>query len=206
MVKQVPVGGYDSNFSYFIVNEKTGSVAIVDPVNVEMLEEWIQSNGWIPLFILLTHSHHDHVEGVDEMAGKYELPIYMHANAVARVKTDAEVREIGDGDVIEMGDVKIEVMHTPGHIDDSVCYLVGDELITGDTVFVEGCGRADFPNSSVEDFYKSLQRIKQLPDDTAIYPGHNYGSKPVSDIAWEKKHNKYFLCESFEEFRDLRIG
>ena len=71
---------------------------------------------------------------------------------------------------------------------------------------MEGCGRADLSGSDVEELYDSLERIKELPDETEVYPGHDYGSKPVSTLAWEKKHNKYFLCKDFEEFEKLRMN
>ena len=207
MIVQIPIRGFDKNFSYFIVDEKSKFIAIVDPGDVETLEKRIQSEGWIPSFIVLTHSHHDHVEGVVELVEKYDLPGYMHKNAEGMLKTgDAELHLLEDGEEFVIGGLKVRVMHTPGHIEDAVCYLTGNDLITGDTVFVEGCGRADLAGGNVRDLYDSLQRVKMLPDDTKIYPGHDYGSKPVSDIAWEKANNKYFLCASFEEFEKLRMG
>ena len=165
--------------------------------------------------ILLTHSHFDHVEGVKTFTQKYKIPVYMHMNARGRVKVQQEhERYVNDGDTILVGKLEVGVIHTPGHIDDSVCYFISakqeadgiPKLITGDTLFVEGCGRADFPGSSVKDLYNSLERLKRLPEQTLVYPGHDYGSKPVSDIASEKKHNKYFLCKSFEEFKTKRMS
>ena len=144
---------------------------------------------------------------------KYKIPVYFHKNAMPKIGVEAGLaRTVDDEDVIEMDGVKILVMHTPGHIDDAVCYYISGEnsddkipkLITGDTLFVEACGRADLNGSNVEDLYKSLQRIKKLSDETEVYPGHDYGSIPISTIAHEKKHNRFLRCANVEEFRKIR--
>lgn len=208
MIKQIAIRGYDKNFSYFVVGSG-GQVAIVDPGDVEMLESELEKDALTPAMILITHSHHDHVGGVAELVAKYQLPIYMHARAEGRVELGGgEARYVGDGDVIELDGVKIEVMYTPGHINDAVCYLVDKEaLLTGDTLFVEGCGRADFAESdAAEELWVSLKRIRSLNEEVLIYPGHDYGSSVISKVGWEKTANKYLLCQTFEEFRNLRMG
>lgn len=133
----------------------------------------------------------------------------MHENAIDRVDIPKELAiKLVDEDTVRIGSLEAEVLHTPGHIDDAVCFYIPDDgdLITGDTVFVEGCGRADLDGASVEDLYDSIQRIKTLPDEVKVYSGHDYGSKPVSTIAWEKAENKYFLCENAADFVHLRMG
>jgi len=207
MIKQIAIKGYDDNFSYF-VKGNGNEVAIVDPGDVEMLEEIMAEEGLTPAMILLTHSHHDHVGGVSELVEKYGLPVYAHANTEGRINTGGgELLYLKDGDIIELDGLQIKALYTPGHIDDALCYLVDEkELLTGDTLFVEGCGRADFPESDVRELWKSLCRIKALNDEILIYPGHDYGSKPVSTIGWEKKHNKYLCCENFEEFMGMRMS
>lgn len=214
MIKQIPIRGYDRNFSYFIVGD-SGFCVVVDPGDVERLEEVMREDGLKLGGILVTHSHHDHVEGVAVLASKYGVPVYMHSEAVRRVDVGGgEVRLVKEGEGLSVGSgdggggVVIEVMETPGHIDDAVCYFCRDEgwVVTGDTLFVEGCGRADFPDSNVEDLWRSLGRLRELPDAVKVYPGHDYGSKPVSTIGWEKAHNKYLLCKDFEEFRRKRLG
>lgn len=208
MIDQIAVRGFDQNFSYLIVDEAKKETIVVDPVDFERLEEKIEEKELTPKFILITHSHFDHIEAVGDFVSKYGLEVYIHKNALQKVDFPALALDLNQ--VIEFGDYQIKILETPGHIDDAVCYFLkssdGFALISGDTLFVEGCGRADFPNSSVEDLYQSLQILKKLPEKTKIYPGHDYGSKPVSTIAWEKTHNKYFLAEDFEEFRKLRMG
>lgn len=206
MIKQIPINGYDRNFSYFIVGD-SGFCAVVDPGDVDLLERVMAEEGLVIGMILLTHSHHDHVEGVKRLAADYSVPVYMHENARIRVDVGGGVVScVSDGDVLDVGGIEVQVMYTPGHIDDAVCFHGDGWVITGDTLFVEGCGRADLQGSDVKDLWKSLQKLKNLPESTKVYPGHDYGSKPVSTIRWEKKHNKYLLCKDFEEFRGKRVG
>lgn len=216
MIIQLAVGGYDNNFSYFVKDDAGKGIAVVDPAGDmdDMLAE-IHANKFQPSAVLLTHSHFDHAEGVEALLKKYKIPVYMHMNARGRVEVPQELaRYVNDGDIITVGKLSLEVMHTPGHIDDAVCYFISAKqaeggvakLITGDTLFVEGCGRADLSHGSVKDLYNSLERLKKLPDETVIYCGHNYGSKPVSNVAFEKKHNKYFLCKDFMEFKTMRMS
>ncbi len=207
MIKQIAVGGYDENFSYLVGDDNGREVAVVDPSNLPLLLEKIENGGFELKMILLTHSHFDHVGESEDLVNEYNIPVYIHKNGVDRVSFDrSNLKSVEDGGFIEIGDTRIEVLHTPGHIDDAVCYYFDGKLITGDTLFVGACGRADLPGSDVEVLYRSLQRLKGLPDETEVYPGHDYGPKSVSTIGWEKEHNKYFLCGSFEEFKKLRIG
>lgn len=210
-VKQIEVGGYDRNFVYFI--EEKGGVAIVDPSNAPLLISTIESEGLKPKMILLTHSHFDHTEGVAELVNRYQLPVYCHYKAASRIEIPSDVINlIDDGDVIDLSSAKVKVLYTPGHIDDAVCYYIDAEnaadavpkLLTGDTLFVGGCGRADLENSDISDLYKSLQRIKALPGETVVYSGHNYGPTMTSTLGWEKDNNKYLLCKDFEEFQEKR--
>lgn len=204
MIIQVAVEGYDSNFSYFVVSG--GKCLVVDPVDVGRLEKVMEEYNLNLEGILITHSHFDHVEGVEALVDKYEVPVYGHGLIKERVEGIDDFSPLADGEKLMIGDSEIEVIHTPGHIDDAVCYLVdGEEVLTGDTLFIEGCGRADFLHSNVEDLWNSLVRLRGLSDEVKVYPGHDYGSMPVSTIGHEKAHNKYLLCASFEEFRSLRI-
>ncbi len=212
-IDQVRVNGYDDNFSYFI-GDNEGNVAVVDPSDVPLLESIIDQEGLNLKMILLTHSHFDHVEGVKALVQKYGVPVFAHINAKGRLPVaDTYCVFVDDNEIIKIGDLHIKAMYTPGHIDDALCFYISKEnaddnipkLLTGDTLFVEGCGRADMPESNVKDLFKSLSRIKKLPKETHIYAGHDYGSKPVSTLAWEKMHNAYVHCASFEEFRALRL-
>ncbi|MFC1616509.1 MBL fold metallo-hydrolase [Patescibacteria group bacterium] len=213
MVKQIRIRGFDNNFSYFVGDKASKEIAIVDPDDADLLLAEINHGNYVPKMVLITHSHFDHVGGVAELVRHFQIPVYMHKNAENRVDiADDQKKTVKDGDIIKVGELEIKVLHTPGHIDDAVCYYIPKDkaedgvpkLLTGDTLFVEGCGRADLSGSNVEDLYKTLQKLKKLPDETKVYPGHDYGSKPVSTIGWEKEHNRYFLCKDFDEFESLR--
>jgi hydroxyacylglutathione hydrolase len=215
LIRQIPIGGFDNNFSYFLHEEGEKGIAIVDPGDIPHLEAEISQDMLVPKMVLLTHTHFDHVSGVNEIVEKYGIPVFMHSAGRGRLEVSDEMCVfLEDNEVVDLGKIKIKVLYTPGHIDDSVCYFIDaknaddskPKLVSGDTLFVEGCGRADLEFSDVRALYESLQRLKTLPDETKVYPGHDYGSKPVSDIVWEKKHNKYMLCKSFEEFRKVRMG
>ncbi len=191
MIIQVAVRGFDRNFSYFVVSGKEAFV--VDPSDVPRLLEVVRENDLVLKGILITHGHFDHVAGVAELVSMFGVPVYSRAN-------------LGDGEELVLGDVRIRVIYTPGHCDDAICFLVDETaLLTGDTLFVEHIGRADFENSNIEDFWRSLGRLKELGDGVLVYPGHDYGSKPVSTIGYEKAHNRYLLCADFEEFKRLRL-
>lgn len=211
MIRQIPIRGFDNNFSYIVGDGKSKHVAVVDPGDMPRLMEEIEIKELESKMVFLTHSHFDHQEGVADFVERFGIPVYMHKNAKGRVDVHDDMSIfLEEGDEIKVGDLVIKVIHTPGHIDDAICYYMEDEdgpaLITGDTLFVEGCGRADLKGSDVKKLYESLERIKTLPDKTRIFSGHDYGSKPFSDIAWEKKHNRYMKCKTFKEFQELRMG
>lgn len=210
MIRQIQIGGFDKNFSYLIGDEDTKEIAVVDPDNAELLFDEIDDAFFDVKMILLTHSHFDHVAGVPKMIERYGVPVYMHENGRGKLEAPDDMFVwLKDGDKLKIGGIDVHILHTPGHSDDAVCYFLKDQreeaLLTGDTLFVEGCGRADLNKSDVMELWKSLQKIKKLPDDVKIYPGHDYGSRPFSDVGYEKTHNKYLLCKSFEEFKQLRM-
>lgn len=209
-VKQLAISGYDNNFAYFLVDTGNRQVYVVDPDNFAFLENGISKHGYKPIGVLITHSHFDHLNGTPEFVGEYKVPVFIHKNAKGKSSLKnldgVEIKFLEDGDEIVLGKDIIKVIHTPGHIDDAVCYKGDGWIITGDTLFVGACGRADLEESSAEDLYESLQKLAKLPGETKVYPGHDYGEKVVSTIAWEKEHNKYLLCKNFEEFRALRLG
>ncbi len=216
MIEQILIRGFDNNFSYFIWDGKNKDIAIVDPGDADNLIAEINVGGWIPKMILITHSHFDHIEGIGRLVEEYGIPVYMHLKAIGKIEFDKNIEAIlvGDGDVINIGEMAVRVLYTPGHIDDAVCYYIDGEnaldgvprLVTGDTLFIGSCGRADLETSNVMDLFKSLERLKSLDDETLIYSGHDYGSKPVSTIGAEKKYNKFLKPDSLEDFWDLFIA
>ncbi len=188
---------YGDNFSYVIADENSGEAAIVDPsFNSEMIVRLLEGFGYRLKFIINTHWHRDHASDNGKLKAKLGGKIVAHV--VSRVDKDVSV---ADGDVIEVGKVRIEVMHTPGHSPDSVCLLVDGKVLTGDTLFVGECGRTDLPGGSSKDLYRSLfGKLMRLSDDVEVYPGHDYGAMPNSKIGLERKTNYTLEGRSLEEF------
>ncbi len=173
------------NFTYLIGDEESYLAAVVDPAgNADGILEEAEKHGLKIAYIINTHAHFDHVMANKDLASKTKAKIVMHEKSKA-VK-DMSVK---DGDMIEIGKLKMKVIHTPGHTPESMCLLIDKKLITGDTLFVGGCGRTDLPGGNPEEMYNSLLKLKELDDDVEVYPGHDYGVKPHSTIAYEKDHN-----------------
>lgn len=212
-ITQIQVEGFDKNFSYLIIDGKTKNAALVDPCGkIERVFSELEKKEFDLVMIFVTHSHFDHHDKMDVALSKYEVPVYMHKNAKGRIDVpEALAKYVEHNDTIPFGDSAVTIFHTPGHLDDSICFYVPKEeagdsvpkLVTGDTLFVEGCGRTTSAN--VQDLYDSLIFIQTLPNETEIYVGHDYGSVPVSTIGREKKVNKYLLAKDFEEFRSIRL-
>ncbi len=194
--KQIPVGTFQ-NFSYVIGDDASKKAALVDPAwDVEELLRLCEGLGLKVIYVINTHSHHDHVQGDEAVARRTGAKIVMHS--ASRLKKDIEVR---DGDVIEIGSLKATVIHTPGHCSDHICLLVDGKLLTGDTLFVGECGRTDLEGGSASDMYDSLfNKILKLDDSIEVYPGHDYGSKTSSTIGHERQNNYTLRPRTKEEF------
>lgn len=204
--EQIPVGQMQ-NFSYLIGDEDSKEGAVVDPAwEVDKILKIAKKHNLNIKKILMTHTHMDHIQGVKELAGETGAVVYVHRNGEEEIKSlgVANINVVSEGDVIKIGKLNVEVIHTPGHIPDMICLLVNNKLLTGDTLFVEGCGRVDLPGSDMKKMFESLQRIKKMDEDIEIYPGHDYGSMPSSTIKYEKENNPYLKCSSFEEFSTIR--
>jgi glyoxylase-like metal-dependent hydrolase (beta-lactamase superfamily II) len=192
---------------YIVSCPKTGKAAVVDPGGDEdrILAE-VEKAGLTVEYIICTHGHPDHVCGNRRIKEATGAAIIMHS-ADAAFFGQAEVqnyfsmlglepsppvdRLVEDGDIIEIGEEKLEVIHTPGHTPGGICLLCGSDLITGDTLFVGGIGRTDFPGGSHQDLMDSIRtRLGNLPGDTVVWPGHGYGGSK-STLAEELRTNPY---------------
>lgn len=210
MIDQFLYGGM-KNFSYLITYD--GESLVVDPqIELHKWEQRMQDLGATLKGILLTHTHWDHVAGVPTVAAKYpEARIYVNKLDAKRIqKYEAAVRAryvfVEDGEQIKLGSRQIEVMHTPGHSAGECCFLLREKpykLFTGDTVFVNEVGRTDLETGSTAELFQTLQRLKKLPGDTVIYPGHDYGNTPTTTIARECAESAAFRCETIEELDAL---
>jgi len=191
------------NFVYAIGDRATGECVLVDPAYaVRELVEIVGADDMRVVGALATHYHPDHVggsmmgyriEGVRELLELQGMKIHVQEAEAAYVRKVTAVSESDlavhePGDVVTVGAIPIELVHTPGHTPGSQCFLVEHRLVSGDTLFLDGCGRTDLPGSDPDAMYDSLQRLARLPDDTIVHPGHRY-SVPASGTMEAVRHN-----------------
>lgn len=185
------------NFAYLIGDEQSREAAVVDPSGVvSEIMEALEDEGLQLKYVVNTHSHSDHTVGNKELAEMTGAKLLMYKTRESG--SDAGLKE---GDTITLKEIKIRVIHTPGHTPDSICLLVDNKLLTGDTLFVGECGRTDMSGGNSEDLYDSLfGKILPLNDELEIYPGHDYGLKPDSTLGYERKHNYVLQPRTKDEF------
>lgn len=193
-IKTMQVGPLGTN-CYLLEDEHTRAAAVIDPGgDGARIEAQLLADGAELKLILLTHAHFDHTGGVAELhAAHPDVPVFLHPADASRLGSDvfppigAPTVPYGDGDVVKLGDLDIQVLHTPGHTPGGVCLLVGDALFTGDTLFQGSMGRIDFEGGSYEDIMASLARLAHLPGDFRVLPGH----MDASTLERERKTNYY---------------
>ena len=193
-IKMMQVGPLGTN-CYLLEDEKSKLAAVVDPGgDAPRILSQAQADGVEVKMILLTHAHFDHTGGVAELCASLPgVPVYLHPADAALVGSDvfpaigAATVPYEDGDTVQLGELAIQVLHTPGHTPGGVCLLVGDALFTGDTLFYGSMGRTDFAGGSYEDIMASLKRLAQLPGNYQVLPGH----MDVTTLDRERKINFY---------------
>ena len=195
-IKQIPIGPM-MNYAYLIADKESGLCAIVDPSwDAEALFMEAEGLGLKIDKILLTHTHFDHANALEELFKKTGASVFVNKAESMEIPRGIEKVETGDGDTIKLGNLKIKCLHTPGHTPGSQCYLVDDAIITGDTLFVDGCGRVDLPGSDPKEMLNSLKKLASLNEGITVYPGHNYGSSETTTIGDQKKRNPYMNANS----------
>lgn len=200
-VVQIPAGEM-KNFAYLVICPRSGEALAVDPsYGADALLAEIEHRGVELKWLLNTHGHSDHLAGNAAVLAATGARLGAHPLSVP----DADL-VLEEGVAVSLGDSVIEVLYTPGHHPGHVCLHLPGALITGDTLFVTRVGRADLKGSDPAALYRSLQRLAELPGETLVYPGHDYGPQPVSTIAYERQHNPFLRCKDLESFLRLRMG
>ena len=201
-LKQLELGPMQ-NFVYLIGDPQTREAAVIDPGwEVPQILRAVEADGYRLTKAFVTHHHFDHVMGLDELLKSVDLPVYVHRNDAPLLQAGrANLRAVNGGDTIDVGRLPVTLLHTPGHTPGSQCLLVRGCLFTGDTLFINACGRWDLPGGDPIQLHESLtQKLTALPDDTVVYPGHNYADRPASTIGSEKRANPFMQVSSRDEF------
>ncbi len=202
IIKQFIAGPIENNM-YLLVDEKTKQAVLIDATAlVPEILDTVKELGADVKYILLTHGHFDHIMGLNDLKealnaqaviNKNDLTLSDKINEFTRMfnmpETTPSVYEkfVDDGDVIQAGDMKIEVISTPGHTEGGVCYLVDDNLFSGDTLFRDSVGRTDLWGGNFEKLSDSIKnKLFKLDDNIKVFPGHG----PMTTIGYEKKHNE----------------
>lgn len=192
-----------STYTYLIGCEETGEAILVDPVinSIERDLEVISQLGLKLTYTVDTHIHADHITSALEMKKKVGSKIATPAMEGLEC-TDVGIEE---GKPFQVGSIRLDPLHTPGHTDGHFAYILQDRVFTGDALLIEGCGRTDFQNGDTETLFKSVrEKLFTLPDDYLIYPAHDYKNRRVSTIAQEKDRNERLgLDKNLDEFREI---
>jgi len=204
------------NFVYLIGDRETGEAVAVDPAyDIRGLLDILAADDMKLVGALATHYHPDHVggsmggvtiSGVRELLTLHPVPIHVQSDEVPWVKrvtdaSDSDLVEHQSGDTVMVGDIPIELIHTPGHTPGSQCFLVDGKLVAGDTLFLEGCGRLDLPGGDPAAMYESLtQKLAKVPDDAILFPGHQYSMEPSASMGDTRRMNYVFRPKTAEQW------
>jgi glyoxylase-like metal-dependent hydrolase (beta-lactamase superfamily II) len=193
------------NFAYLAGPAEGKYCAVVDPGwDAQSILAAAKDDGRAIRAVVLTHGHFDHVAGVKDLLAQAEFPVYAHeSDAAALAKALKNVRLMKDGDSVAVGGLELRGLHTPGHTPGSQCLLAAGNLFTGDTLFIDCCGRTDLPGSDPEAMHRSLRRLAALPAATVVWPGHDYGSRTSAPMSAVLELNPYLAAATLREFLGL---
>jgi glyoxylase-like metal-dependent hydrolase (beta-lactamase superfamily II) len=213
--KQLQLGPMQ-NYVYLLGDPTTREAAVVDAAwDIDAVIEAAEAEGYRITHDLVTHFHPDHlgggfmghnVVGAAELVGRLPVRVVLHKAEMPFVHritglSERDVLAVEGGDEIRVGNLTVKLLHTPGHTPGSQCFLVGNAVVSGDTLFIGSCGRVDLPGSNPEDMYRSLHQVLgALPDDTLLFPGHNYAAASKSTIGDEKRTNPLMRFRTMNDF------
>ncbi|NKY86346.1 MBL fold metallo-hydrolase [Nocardia veterana] len=216
-----PIATQMRNFSYLIGDRETGECVVVDPAYAAGdLVDIAESDGLRLTGVLATHHHPDHVggtmmgftlRGVKELLERVQVPVHVNHEELSWVANvtgiaPSELTGHDHGDTLAVGGVEIEFLHTPGHTPGSQCFLFEDRLVAGDTLFVDGCGRTDFPGGDSDAMFRSLRHLAELSGDPVVYPGHWYSEEPSAALSSVRENNYVMRPTTLEQWHMLMPG
>ncbi|MEZ5169321.1 MAG: MBL fold metallo-hydrolase [Acidimicrobiia bacterium] len=219
-----PLASQMVNFSYLIGDRETGDAVVVDPAYaVDDLVDTLEADGMTLTGVLATHFHPDHIggdlmgysiEGVQALleGDRLDGPVHIQRSeeewvrrVVALGDTDLAVHD--SGDTVMVGEIPVQLIHTPGHTPGSQCFYVDDRLVAGDTLFLDGCGRTDLPGSDPDAMYESIHtRLARIPDHATLFPGHLYSPEPSASLGDTRERNYVFRFSTPEQWRAMFGG
>ncbi|MBJ8341784.1 MBL fold metallo-hydrolase [Antrihabitans sp. YC3-6] len=216
-----PIATQMRNFAYLIGDRETGDCLVVDPAYAATdLVDAAEADGMRVAGVLVTHHHPDHVggemmgfslPGLADLLERVAVPVHVNEHEVQWV---SRVTGISAGDLtghahrdkVSVGAIDIELLHTPGHTPGSQCFLLDGRLVAGDTLFLDGCGRTDFPGGDVDEMFRSLQNLAKLDGDPTVFPGHWYSTDSSASLSTVRSTNYVFRPRNLEEWRSMFGG
>jgi hydroxyacylglutathione hydrolase len=210
--KQIEIGPMH-NYVYLIGSTETHKAAVVDAAwDIDEILRVAAQDEMEITHALVTHTHPDHVgggfagmeiAGATELLDKCKAKVVVHKAEAEFIKglSSSDMIKTDNGDKVDVGGLEIKLLHTPGHTPGSQCFLVDDRVVSGDTLFIDACGRVDFPGGNPEQMYYSLtQKLLALPDDMILFPGHNYAPLKHATMGEQKRTNPYLKFSSLKQF------
>lgn len=228
-IKQLELGPME-NYIYLVSNKFTKDCVVIDPAwDIKSIEDEISANGLNLKAALITHGHPDHTNGIEELLKTHDIPIMVSEHEASFYKPIGEnIKEVKANHSLELGDnenkISIDFVHTPGHTPGSQCFYIKSAkrsfyaannlhfestniLVSGDTLFLDGCGRCDMPGGDAEVMFDTIQStLLKLPNDTVVYPGHNYHHYCCDSLENQKKTNPYLQFDNLHNFIGKRLG
>lgn len=210
-VRQLELGPM-KNFVYLVGDRSSSEVAVIDPAwDVDAIERAAEADGKTLCAAIVSHCHQDHTNGLPELLARHDLPVYAQqeearfSEELRKLAGDA-LRASKPGDTVQVGALKLTLLHTPGHTPGSQCVLCEDALVSGDTVFVNACGRCDMRGGDPDAMYRTISQVLlALPAETQLLPGHDYGDVKISSLQRERAHNPYFRFPDVTSFVNFRM-
>lgn len=214
-----PVAKMMDNLVYLVGDSETRECLVVDAAwDIDGILSIVQREGYRLTGALVSHWHPDHVggsmmghdvEGLSKLLSRVSVPVYVQQQDAQFLKlmtglSDSDLRLVSSGDKVKVGNVEVECLHTPGHTKGSQCFRCGAALLSGDTLFMEGCGRTDLPGGDIDEMWTTLyDRLMSLPGETVLYPGHDYAKKPPTKLSEIRRSNPILRAPDRASFRRM---